>query len=102
MVKQLYVRSLLVALLGGGLMVVLIAVATRGSNGEPSTPGAVETEPNSIDSPNRPVIIWFHTVEADPEILRLAISSGVFSHVMLSWLHEYDRPDYRVSVNLKK
>lgn len=56
---------------------------------------------DDVEAPNSPMIIWFHPVETDPEILRLALSSGVFSHLMLTWLHEYDRP-YSLAYPLSK
>lgn len=52
----------------------------------------VSEKGNVVETPVPPMIIWFHPVETDPEVLRLALSSGIFSHVMLAWLHEYDRP----------
>jgi len=54
------------------------------------------------DVPLKPIIIWFHWVETDPEILRVALSSGIFSHVTLEGLHEWDRPNYPNNANVKK
>jgi len=58
----------------------------------------------SSQVPNRPMIIWWARLEDSPEILRLAISSGIFSHVMLRSFHEYDRPPKAIfsHPNLKK
>lgn len=39
----------------------------------------------------QPSIIWFHSVSSsDPESLRVALSSGIVSHVMLLYMHRND------------
>lgn len=50
----------------------------------------------------KPLIIWWGRLQDDPEILRLAISSGVFSHVMIRGLNEFDRPSYYADPRLKE
>jgi hypothetical protein len=66
--------------------------ASSSAKNNSGDPNKVVTNKASLESPSRPFIIWYHTIETGPEILRLAISSGIFSHVMLRGLHEFDRP----------
>ncbi|MBN2455220.1 MAG: hypothetical protein JXB29_01580 [Sedimentisphaerales bacterium] len=42
----------------------------------------------------RPMIIWFQDIETGPEALDLAISSGLFSHVLLEGVNYLDRQNY--------
>lgn len=70
---------------------VLCAAETRRNNSN-YEPGQDPNKTNStITVPAQPVIIWYHTVGKDPDTLRIALSSGVFTHVMLSAMHRYDR-----------
>jgi hypothetical protein len=52
-------------------------------------------DPNKTDLttaiPAQPVIIWYYCADEDPGTLRIALSSGIFTHVMLSAMHRYDR-----------
>ncbi len=63
-----------------------------------------QTDDNTsgVTKASRPMIIWLQSLEGDLEVMRLAISGGVFSHVMLSWLHAYDRPFDLFNKNIQK
>jgi len=75
-------------------MFVPCAAETRQNNSN-YEPGQDPNKTNStITIPAQPIIIWFHTVNKDPNILRIALSGGVFTHVMLLGLHYDDIPDY--------
>ena len=75
-------------------MFVPCAAETRRNNSN-YEPGQDPNKTNStITIPAQPIIIWFHTVGKDPNILRIALSGGVFTHVMLSGVHYDDIPDY--------
>jgi len=51
---------------------------------------------------DRPMIIWFHDIETGTEALRLALSSGIFSHVLLEGVSELDKPDYFVKPKFRE
>ena len=54
-------------------------------------------EPNDASCENKslPIIIWYYPLHHEnPEILEVALSSGFFTHVMLSGIHKDDIPDY--------
>lgn len=70
---------------------VLCASETRRNNSNYELGQAPNKTNSTVTVPAQPVIIWYHTVDKDPEILRLALSGGVFTHVMLSTMHRYDR-----------
>lgn len=72
------------------------------ADGNPNDANVIGGKDSSIETANRPIIIWYQKVEHDPEILRLAISSGVFSHVMIRGLNEFDRPSYYADLKLKR
>jgi len=73
-------------------LVCLVLLILSGGKTDVETAYALGKDTPSTEIPSRPVIIWWARLWDDPEILRLAISSGVFSHVMLVSLHEFDRP----------
>ena len=82
------------------LAVIRASVAGRNRNGAERAAG----QSGAAQAVDRPMIIWFHAFETDPELLRLAISGGIFSHVMFRGLHEFDRPEEVIFAhpNLKK
>ncbi|MBN1105225.1 MAG: hypothetical protein JXL84_17560 [Deltaproteobacteria bacterium] len=64
---------------------------------------AVQAEPQTMkDTANEsaseikksPIVIWYHTIGKDPNILRKVLSRDVVTHVMLSGMHKEDVPDY--------
>lgn len=55
----------------------------------------IETsEPRPHEKRQKPIIIWFHNFIDPPEAAKLAISSGLVSHVMIKYMHRADR-DWR-------
>jgi hypothetical protein len=84
------------------LMLLLVASLTYAADGSQNAPNMVGNKGEAAEPPAKPMIIWWARLEDDHETLRLAISSGIFSHVMLRGLHRFDRPDYSTNSNLKK
>lgn len=82
-------------------IVMAIMTSCLGNDDQNDT-NAVREKAVSIVKKNRPMIIWFHDLEKDPEILRLAISSGIFSHVMLEGVNQLDRPNYYTVPKFRK
>lgn len=70
----------------------------------PSDPNVPAVDSNSSQTPLRPMIIWYSRRWGGGlyEPLRLATSSGVFSHVILMGLHKFDVPSYLDSPRFKK
>jgi hypothetical protein len=62
----------------------------------------VLTDSSSSQKPSGPMIIWWASLYHDPEILRLALSSGVFSHAVLAERSDFQRPDYLSQPNFRK
>lgn len=77
------------------LTAFVFCVAETRRNNSNYEPGQDPNKTNStVTVPAQPVIIWYHNVSKDPHILRVALSGGVFTHVMLSAVHYDDIPDY--------
>ena len=84
-----------------GMAFLLAANSTCAKRGvqEPNT--AVDTSPVALSSA-RPMIIWWGSLYRSPEILRLVLSSGVFSHAVLVERSDFQRPNYLTQPNFKK
>jgi hypothetical protein len=65
---------------------------------------ALPADSNSSQRPSKPMIIWWGsaTLYRDVEILRLALSSGVFSHAVLAERNDLQRPNYLSNPNFRK
>lgn len=63
-------------------------------------------DPNVMDickeDSNSPIIIWYYAGEKSPAVLKIALKSGLFTHVMLAGMHRYDVPDYTVDPNFRE
>lgn len=49
-----------------------------------------------------PIIIWFHTADKDPNILRIALSGGIFTHVLFEGMHIDDVRSYRFNLKVRE
>ena len=63
---------------------------------------SVEGKTDSEGTVKTPMIIWFQDIETGPEALELAISGGIFSHVLLEGVNQLDKPDYFVKPKFRK
>lgn len=59
------------------------------------------TEDHQVDS-NVPIIIWYYGAEKSPQVLKMAVDSGIFTHIMLAGMHRFDVPDYTIDPNFRE
>lgn len=84
--------SLGCVLIAGVLLFAVNAMCLTDSNSEGQRVEA--NEPCAYEKRPPPIIIWFHNFIDPPEAAKLAISSGLVSHVMVKYMHRADR-DWR-------
>lgn len=103
MQKKTIVKFLFIAATLSGISICVTAYLT-GAGGNQSKPSKVANSTVSSEEPSKPMIIWYSRRWGGGlyEPLRLATSSGVFSHVMLMGLHTFDVPTYLDSPRFRK
>lgn len=72
------------------IVVMLLSVADDDRNDA----NAVEEKGSSVETRDRPMIIWYQDPWRDPNIVEAVLSNGIFNHVMLVGLHKFDNPPY--------
>lgn len=102
--KRIYTKTSTIFLAVTALTLLLAVIWASVAGRSQSGPKKLAEESGAAQAPARPMIIWFHAFETDPELLRLVISGGIFSHVMFRGLHEFDRPEQVIFAhpNLRK
>jgi hypothetical protein len=75
------------------IMVTIVSPSSFCANNQGHT-DTVDTKSIPAEVPEAPMIIWFQDIETGPEALELAMSGGIFSHVMLEGVNQLDRANY--------
>lgn len=101
--KQIHTKSsiVFVVIIASLTLVATIPLFSSAKDNQDHT-NRVEEKSSSVETPEAPMIIWWGGLWGDYETLQSAVSSRIFSHVMLAGLHEFDRPDYFTHDNFKK
>lgn len=93
-----------------GLVAIIVVIALAflpavmfmsAANGNQNNANAVGVKGDSVETADKPMIIWYQTVGRDPNILHLVLKNGIFTHVMLRGVHQLDNPYYHLKPNVK-
>lgn len=100
--KQINKFGLVVVIVAVSLTFLLMVVLPSCTNGSQNDANEVGGKDTSVETADKPVIIWYQTVGRDPNILHLVLKNGIFSHVMLRGISEFDSKDFYNRPNVKK